>query len=479
MLVGTIRSHDVPDRPGDTPEPRVERGGRGYSVRVPSRRDVVDPVTALVPQVRRIAVLRANALGDFVLTLPALHALRRAYPDATITLLGTGMHVELLRGRPGPWDEVVAVPGAPGVLGGQPAPDPVALEAFVAEHAARGYDLAIQLHGGGGYSNPFLRRLGARVTVGNHDVGVAPLDRGLPYPHWHHEVLRMLELVALVGADGHERAVPAAPAVVDLTRAAPVAALASVPAGVGAPATPPPDVLSTPPLGGVPGGTGTPGTATTAATGPDGVNAVGWTVPRLAVTAVDRAAAADVLAPLRGSGPLVVLHPGASDPRRHWPASSFVALGRRLADAGARLAVVGSGSVECTRAAVITAELPSALDLSDRLDLSTLVGVLAAADVVVANDSGPRHLAGAVGTPTVGIFWCGNLLTAAPLDRGRHAVAVSFRTACPECGEDQGRGRCGHDPSFVADVSVEEVLDAVGAVWDVAVLPSLLRGSEC
>ncbi|MFN8075501.1 MAG: glycosyltransferase family 9 protein [Kineosporiaceae bacterium] len=414
-----------------------------------------DPATTpstRVPGVRRIAVLRANALGDFVLTLPALQALRRAYPSATITLLGTPMHVALLRGRPGPWDEVVAVPGAPGVLGGADAPDPAALEAFVAEHAARGYDLAVQLHGGGGYSNPFLRRLGARVTLGNHDTGVTPLDRGLPYPHWHHEVLRMLELMALVGADGHE---PAS-AVLDLTEATALPDLALV----GAAARP----LPTPPLGGAPGGSGAAGTASTARTAPDGVDAVGWTVPRLAVTAVDRAAAADLLAPLLADAhpgtPLVVLHPGASDPRRHWPAASYAQLARRLVtEDGARIAVVGSGPRESAAAAEVAAADPSVLDLSGRLDLPALVGVLAAADLVVANDSGPRHLAGAVGTPTVGIFWCGNLLTAAPLDRSRHAVAVSFRTHCPACGLPQGSQRCEHDESFVADVTVDEVRD--------------------
>jgi hypothetical protein len=34
---------------------------------------------------------------------------------------------------------------------------------------------------------------------------------------------------------------------------------------------------------------------------------------------------------------------------------------------------------------------------------------------------------------------------------------VSFRTTCPECGADQAAGRCSHDPSFVADVPVDEI----------------------
>lgn len=54
--------------------------------------------------VRKIAVLRANALGDYVFSLPALDALRAAYPQAEIVLLGQPWHARFLAGRPGPLD---------------------------------------------------------------------------------------------------------------------------------------------------------------------------------------------------------------------------------------------------------------------------------------------------------------------------------------------------------------------------------------
>jgi ADP-heptose:LPS heptosyltransferase len=63
-----------------------------------------------VPGVRRIAVLRANALGDFIFALPALEALRAAYPQAEIVLLAKKWHATFLQGRPGPVDRVVVVP---------------------------------------------------------------------------------------------------------------------------------------------------------------------------------------------------------------------------------------------------------------------------------------------------------------------------------------------------------------------------------
>src|SRR5690242_15487509 len=120
-----------------------------------------------IPGVRKIAVLRANALGDFLLTLPAFEALRAAYSAAEIVLLAKTWHAKLLSGRPGPIDRVVILPAyggvgeAPGV-----AEDSAAITQFFEEMRRERFDLAIQLHGGGKYSNPFVRRLEAKLAVG-------------------------------------------------------------------------------------------------------------------------------------------------------------------------------------------------------------------------------------------------------------------------------------------------------------------------
>jgi ADP-heptose:LPS heptosyltransferase len=52
--------------------------------------------------VRKIAVFRPNAVGDFMYCLPALHALRHAYREAEIVCLEREWHRDFLRGRPGP-----------------------------------------------------------------------------------------------------------------------------------------------------------------------------------------------------------------------------------------------------------------------------------------------------------------------------------------------------------------------------------------
>ncbi|MDX2154534.1 MAG: hypothetical protein SFV54_27580 [Bryobacteraceae bacterium] len=115
----------------------------------------------------KIAVLRANAVGDFVFALPALEALRAAYPQAELVLLGKQWHQDFLRGRPGPVDRVSVVPHSRGVnVERDMHEDPAELERFFEAARRERFDVALQLHGGGRHSNPFLLQLNAALTVG-------------------------------------------------------------------------------------------------------------------------------------------------------------------------------------------------------------------------------------------------------------------------------------------------------------------------
>ena len=100
----------------------------------------------------------------------------------------------------------------------------------------------------------------------------------------------------------------------------------------------------------------------------------------------------------------------------------------------------------------------------DDVDLPTLIGVLASSDIVVGNDSGIRHLAQAVGTATVGIYWIRNALNAGPLSRSQHRMLISWTARCQVCGHDYTMPEtpwCGHDLSLVADISVDQVIHEV------------------
>jgi ADP-heptose:LPS heptosyltransferase len=124
-------------------------------------------------------------------------------PHAEITLLGGRWHADFLSGRPDPVDRVLVVPRAEG-LAGQPAgaPPEDALPRFLADARPYRYDLAVQLHGGGAASNPLLKALGARRSIGLRAEGAAALDATVPYRYYQSEVFRFLEVVALVGAQG-------------------------------------------------------------------------------------------------------------------------------------------------------------------------------------------------------------------------------------------------------------------------------------
>src|SRR5690606_28261795 len=109
---------------------------------------------------------------------------------------------------------------------------------------------------------------------------------------------------------------------------------------------------------------------------------------------------------------------------------------------------------------VVAAMRRPARAVVDELSVGGLAALYAACDLVIANDTGPRHLAAAVGTPTVGIYWCGNLINAGPLTRARHRPLLSWTLACPACGGnrvDIGMKDCGHRVSWVADIPVDAV----------------------
>jgi ADP-heptose:LPS heptosyltransferase len=353
------------------------------------------------PDVARIAVLRANALGDLLFTLPALYALRAAYPTAEITLLGTPWQARFLAGRPGPVDRVLVLPPLPGVRypepgeSGDPADVARARDAFLATARAQHFDLALQMHGGGRHTNPIVTGVGARLTAGTRAEDAPPLDRWIRYVYYQSELFRHLEVAGLVGA---------APVLFE---------------------------------------------------------------PRLELTEQDRIEAKR-LVPTDGR-PLAALHPGSSDPRRRWPPDRFAAVGDALAAAGAHVLVTGTEPERALVEQVVAAMRWPAQPAVGAVSIGGLAGLLERCAVVVANDTGPLHLAEAVGAATVGLYWVGNVINAAPVLRGRHRPLLSWTIHCPVCGQDctrdlypaRGGGRgCQHQPSFVTDIPAVEVCDA-------------------
>ncbi len=103
----------------------------------------------------------------------------------------------------------------------------------------------------------------------------------------------------------------------------------------------------------------------------------------------------------RELGPYVVIHPGASVPARMWPAQRSRALVELLSRAGRPVVVTGGRDEVALARRVAGTE---AVNLAGRLSLRQLAAVIRDADVLVAANTGPAHLAAAVGTPVVSLF---------------------------------------------------------------------------
>lgn len=102
-----------------------------------------------------------------------------------------------------------------------------------------------------------------------------------------------------------------------------------------------------------------------------------------------------------GHGPYIVVHPGASVPARRMSASRSRGMVSALHEHGYRVLVTGAPS---ERALTADAAGNCGIDLGGRTNLPELAAVLRDAKVVVAPNTGPAHLAAAVGTPVVSLF---------------------------------------------------------------------------
>jgi ADP-heptose:LPS heptosyltransferase len=129
-------------------------------------------------------------------------------------------------------------------------------------------------------------------------------------------------------------------------------------------------------------------------------NAVGFRLPPGDDGALRVRPTPDVSA-MVGEGPYVVLHPGATVPARRWPAERCAQAVRALTADGHRVLVTG-GPAERDLTAAVAAD--TGTDLGGATGFAELAGVLRGADAVIVGNTGPAHLAAAVGTPVVSLF---------------------------------------------------------------------------
>jgi ADP-heptose:LPS heptosyltransferase len=271
-----------------------------------------------------VVVLRALGLGDLLTAVPALRAVRRAFPDARVTLAAPGV-LRPLALLTGAVDDLSAVAPL--------APLPAELH---------GADVAVNLHGSGPQSTALLRATGPRRLV-SYGVAGGPAWRAA-----EHEVQRWCRLLTQSG-------VPAEPS--DLSLPAP------------------------PPPAGVPAGA-------------------------------------------------VLVHPGAAQASRRWPAERWAEVARALSAQGRHVVLTGGPDEQALGQRVAaTAGLPGDRVLAGRTDLTALAAVVAHAGLLLSSDTGVAHLATAFGTPSVVLFGpTPPALWGPPPERARHRVLWAGRT---------------------------------------------------
>ena len=363
------------------------------------------------PDAREILVVRLDEIGDVVMTTGLLRALRRAFPEARITLVVRDALVGLLAGCP--WvDEVLG--HTPPRAGGR-------LRTLVRAAAAwwfartrlrgRRFDLAIQPRWDVDEAGAHLiiRYSRARHRVGyssdvspekarahrNHDASFTDLSHAPAGAV--HEVERSFDLLRMLGI-----------AVVDESL----------------------DLWITE---------------------EERLWADAWIAERLP-------------GPER---PVVAVVPGAGSPRRRWPAARFAAVARALAERpGARIIVLGSPE-ERTLAEEVALGAPGAVVAAGELSLRQAAAVISRCHVLVGNDTGPSHIAVAVGTPVVAVF-CHPLGAPPGVLNAPERFApwgVAARVVRPAAPRAPCTGACeGAGAHCILEVGIEEVVNAVRAI---------------
>jgi lipopolysaccharide heptosyltransferase I len=154
-------------------------------------------------------------------------------------------------------------------------------------------------------------------------------------------------------------------------------------------------------------------------------------------------------------GRYALLNPGAAWPNKRWPAARLAVIATELRARHGLMSVVLWGPGEEALAAEVVAGANGAAILSAKTTIADLVALARRAALMVSGDTGPTHIAAALGTPIVGIYGPTRPVRngpMSPLD-----VVVSRDAVC-QCHHLR---RCRLDRMCLLDIEAAEVLDAV------------------
>lgn len=160
---------------------------------------------------------------------------------------------------------------------------------------------------------------------------------------------------------------------------------------------------------------------------------------------------------------LLAFHPTGSGSYKWWPLENFAALGRELQERYQTPALIISGARDRAAAEALAAKLPGpTLVTGGRYPLSTVAALMKRARLLVANDSGPLHLALALGTPSIALIGADHPARIGPYRVDWGTYLYRKESVCPE--ERCLNRNCPNNRCMQA-ISVEDVLDMVETWW--------------
>jgi lipopolysaccharide heptosyltransferase II len=135
---------------------------------------------------------------------------------------------------------------------------------------------------------------------------------------------------------------------------------------------------------------------------------------------------------LPGSGEWIAFNAAARWPTKRYPCESFAAVADKVQEAGlGPIAFIGGPEDGAAVAAVIARMKTRAVDLTGATSIGLLPALLASAALLVTNDSGPMHVAAAVGTPVVALFGPTSPVLTGPYGNGHRVLTSGI--ACSPC----------------------------------------------
>jgi heptosyltransferase-2/heptosyltransferase-3 len=152
------------------------------------------------------------------------------------------------------------------------------------------------------------------------------------------------------------------------------------------------------------------------------------------VSPAGRSRAAELLAAATATGPIVALQPGAGTAVKRWPLDRLARVGRTLRDVFGGSIVVLGGPAEVDLVDRVVSSLGGgAIGLAGKTSIGELAAVLERCAIAIGPDSGPLHLAVAVGTPTVHLFGPADPRRFGPFGDPCWHVVVQSSRACAPC----------------------------------------------